>query len=95
MYGNVDLMNRASEILKRLPVRSLDIRLSKNSDGSHDVTVSTGGFSRLDVYLNERLQQSLDGTTKFTLQPLSSGVSILSLEGFEKGELIAALRSEL
>ncbi|NET34351.1 MAG: peptidase S41 [Cyanothece sp. SIO1E1] len=92
LSGNVDLINRAGEILGERPVHTLKVETTQTADTLR-VEVITGGFSRLDVFLDGRPQRSLDiidGINNFDLKLPSQGASILDLKGFEQNRLVAA-----
>ncbi len=98
LHGNVDLIARAGEILAGLPVRALAIQATASPDGSLAVEATTGGTDRLDVYLDGRPQTSLDvvdGANAFTLPSPAGSASVLRLDGFASGELVAARRLTL
>ena len=88
---NIDLINRAVEILKEMPVRQLEAETESVTPGNVKLVLKTQGISRLDVYVNGRPQGSLDfsdGETELNL-PLPAINSIL-LQGYDENELVAS-----
>ncbi len=88
---NIDLINRAAEILKEMPVRQLEAETESITPGNVKLVLKTQGISRLDVYVNGRPQGSLDfsdGETELNL-PLPAINSIL-LQGYDENELVAS-----
>ncbi|NET32741.1 MAG: peptidase S41 [Cyanothece sp. SIO1E1] len=95
LNGNVDLINRAGSMLAQMPVRVLEIEIKARSSDTLEATVTTQNFSRLDVLLDGRPQQSLDvgdGSTNLILTLPMSGASTLEMQGFESSHLVAARR---
>lgn len=88
---NVDLINRAGEILADLPVRRLQARVTDQSAGQLKLVTNTLGITRLDVFVDGRPQGSIDiadGETDVEV-PGQSPAS-LELKGFDNDELVAA-----
>lgn len=89
---NVDLINRAGELLAALPVRAMKLEMNGNA-----VKVVTSRMDRLDVYLEERPSFTFDvenGETTFELHG-AQAAQTLEIRGFEKGELVARYREVL
>lgn len=87
---NMDLINRAAEILNDMPVRQLEVITESVTPGNVQLVLTTQGITRLDVYVNGRPQGSLDftdGETELNL-PLP-GINSISLEGYDDNELVA------
>ncbi|MEL7331935.1 MAG: S41 family peptidase [Cyanobacteria bacterium J06560_2] len=94
--GNEDLILAATEILKTMPSRGLTVS-TKQSGSVLSVEVTTAGYSRLDVAINNRPVRSIDvnkGTHRFDVE-MPKEAEILKLEGYEKGELVVANRISL
>lgn len=88
---NIDLINRAAEILNEMPVRQLEVVTESVTSGNVKLLLTTRGITRLDVYVNGRPQGSLDftdGETELNL-PLP-GINSISLEGYHDNELVAS-----
>ncbi len=87
---NVDLINRAGELLADMPVRGLDIDSVETSGGDLLVTVTTQNLDRLDIYSDQRPEGSLDvtdGSTEFSLP--AGSTRVLELRGFDDRQLVA------
>jgi hypothetical protein len=90
---NKDLIAHAAKILARKPVRHLSAELMSNADGTQTLLVKTKNISRLDFYLNGRIQDSenvRDDETEFDLPAHLPANSVLQLQGYHKGKLVAA-----
>lgn len=95
LKDNVDLINEAASLLAAKPVRQLSVEVSPGAGETRNVIATTRNISRLDVFLNERPQQSLDVSgvaTQFAVALASSGESVLELQGFNGSELVASRR---
>jgi hypothetical protein len=91
---NVDLINRAGEMLAKMPVSALRAQV-QNAGAGMRVDADTKNVDRLDVFLNTRPFRSLDvvdGTTPIDLPPLGVGSKILDLRGFRAGQLVVSTR---
>jgi C-terminal processing protease CtpA/Prc len=89
LHGNVDLMERAAELLAQQPSRRLDAALHPTAAGT-ELTLTTAGLSSVDIYLNRRPVGSTavaDGETTATI-PLAPGT--IRIEGFSGADLVAA-----
>ncbi|MFI6599763.1 S41 family peptidase [Nonomuraea sp. NPDC050536] len=88
--GNADLIERAGRILAGLEGRRLDL----DSVAGGTATLTVAGLDRLDVYADGRPQASKDvADGQVTIQVPAAGT--LLLEGYRKGELVAARRVDL
>ncbi len=87
---NQDLIRRASEMLAASPARELDAELA-GENGSLKISVNTKNITRLDVYVDERPQTSLDvGDGKTTLSVSTDAqTEVVELRGFAQNELVA------
>ncbi len=95
LNGNPDLLDRAGELLAAQPVRVLKAQTALQPDDSLQITAETEGFRRLDVFLDDRPQRSLnvsDGQNDITLPAPAGRASRLELQGYRSGELVAALK---
>jgi C-terminal processing protease CtpA/Prc len=95
LSGNVDLINHAGEMLSKKPARKISVEIKANLDQTKTIVATTEHIARLDLYVNDRPQQSLhvvSGTTQFNKTTLPKGARLL-LEGFDrKNNLVAAHR---
>ena len=92
--SNDDLMEAAGALLAERTPRVLKAELGPLSDGVRRLTLETGAIDSVDVYLDGRAVATTgtsDGTTEFDLQlTRATADSLLRVEGFDKGELVAA-----
>ena len=96
LNGNKDLIDKAAKILKRLPIRRLDIETSR-SGSVLSIEATTLGISRLDTYIDGRPVESLDvadGTHEFDVV-LPGGAILLELAGFDVHDYVAARKLAL
>lgn len=95
---NVDLINKAGELLAALPVRALTVSVQPTSPTQAAVVANTQGISRLDVYLADRPIQSSDvqeGQATFAItKPDAAGID-LEIRGFDAGQLVARYRTSI
>jgi hypothetical protein len=93
LESNRDLHDRAGAILAALPAYTL----AAAPQPSGDVTVTTMGLSRLDVYVGGRPMRSLDVTDGETNVDLlgAPGSRPLELRGYDGDALAAATRAVL
>lgn len=92
---NVDLIAAAAAELAELPVYALAIGEATSSGKNVTLEVETGGFDRLDVYLENRPQASVavsDGSNAIVVQRSSTAQKNLLLRGFAGDDLVAARR---
>lgn len=93
LAGNVDLLDRAGEILSGLPSRRLDLTVTATG-ADLQIELETAGLDRLDVYLDGRPIASPDvteGPTTLSATGAGAGAVVLA-EGFEQGQLVASRR---
>ncbi len=92
LHGNVDLLDAAGTILAALPVRRLQVAITRSGTGATAV-YDTDGLDRLDLYLDGRplLSEGVDAVGALTVEltDVSEGQR-LRTEGFASGELVAA-----
>lgn len=91
---NDDLMDAAGELLAARTPRVLDAELGAPSGGMRTLTLQTEAIESVDVYLDGRpvaTTATSDGSTDISVD-LARAVdgSMLRLEGFAAGELVAA-----
>ena len=93
LNGNVDLLEKAGEILAGLPVRQLAVTAAFTRVGLR-VEITAAGLDRVDVYVNGRPIGSEDVTAEpIVLTQLSATVgSVVVVKGYLAGELVASRR---
>jgi hypothetical protein len=94
--SNADLIEEAASILAKMgPVVRLTAAVATAADGTLKITAKTQNVTRIDLFLNDRPQQSLDvngGTTTFSLpKPVDEG-TVFILRGYRDGQLVVAQR---
>ena len=94
LSGNVDLINRAGEILVGMVVYRLDAIVAATA-GGQQLTATTQGLDRLDVYVDGRPTKSLDLANGTHTIDIASAGALLRLEGFDGGTLAASRRINL
>ncbi|HEX4814993.1 MAG TPA: S41 family peptidase [Nonomuraea sp.] len=89
LSDNEDLLDRAGQLLAGLPARRLDPQVSA---GSGELTLTTRGLDRADVYLDGRPKTSADVTQETMTVPVPGidAARVVRVEGFRDGELVAA-----
>lgn len=91
LTGNVDLLNKAREILSHMPVRKLNVTTTTGS-GKITIQAETLGLTRLDIYIDGRPVKSIDvtdGKQSFDV-PLSTPARLLEFAGFKANEYVAS-----
>lgn len=91
LNDNVDLLNRAGQLLAAMPVRRLDVATSL-AGGALTVDLALAEVDRIDLYLDGRPQHSADVTgsaASLTIDPATAGQR-LRVEGFAGGALVAS-----
>ena len=92
LEGNVDLIDRAGEILSAMEVCRLQVTLHRSSD-SLGIFTGTTGLARLDVYVDGRPVESAavsDGPSTIRV-PVAGNAGLLELAGFDsRGDYVAA-----
>jgi hypothetical protein len=94
LEGNVDLLNRAGELLAALPARRLDVAVSAGASDDLDIEVEVANVDRIDVYVDGRPRASLDPDAAVTVADVPAATSV-KVEGFAGGELVAARRIDI
>ncbi|MEU7475897.1 S41 family peptidase [Lentzea sp. NPDC042327] len=85
LQGNVDLLNRAAELLAEQPVRRLGVAVAGTT-----ASLDTVNLDRVDVYVDGRPATSIDVTDGAHTVPLTTSGSEVRVEGFADGRLVAA-----
>lgn len=91
LTGNVDLLNKAGEILSHMPVRKLNVTTTTGS-GKITIQAETLGLTRLDIYIDGRPVKSIDvtdGKQSFDV-PLPTPARLLEFAGFKANEYVAS-----
>lgn len=94
LKDNVDLINHAASILAKMPVYKISASVTR-TDGKISVNTLTQNISRLDVYLEDRPQRSMDvinNSAEFILELPETGASFIELRGFKDNNLVATRR---
>ena len=93
LNGNVDLLDRAGEILAGLPVRRLAVTGTRTG-ADIDIVIDSVGLDRVDVSVNGRPVASPDVAGEpVTVSTTAAGANAVMLaEGYERGNLVAARR---
>jgi hypothetical protein len=92
LEGNVDLMEAAGALLAGRPRRRLDLTASTDGAGVLTLQLSTTGLDRVDVYVDGRPRSSTDVADGTTSLPVTdaAGATVVQVQGFAAGELVAA-----
>ncbi|MFT4164903.1 MAG: S41 family peptidase [Microlunatus sp.] len=93
LNGNVDLLNRAGEILAEMPVRRLVVTATR-AGSELSIVVDADGIDRVDVSVNGRPIGSPD-VAGAPVTVTTTGVApaaVVLAEGYRKGSLVAARR---
>ncbi len=95
LQGNVDLINRAGEILNQMPRYRLDAAVTIGASGDLTVALTTKGINRLDVYIDTRpqLSRTISSTSSQLTLPSIPGATELQLVGYKGDELVAIRRA--
>ena len=97
LEDNVDLIEKAAALLAALPVRRLDVAIRKEG-ATVAVDVETRGIARVDLYVDDRPEGSLDvrdGRISLALAPRPVAPRTVRIEGFRDGERVAARRAAI
>jgi C-terminal processing protease CtpA/Prc len=90
--GNVDLLNRAGELLAAQPARRLDLKTSLGGT-TLTVAVDAQGLDRVDLYIDDRPISSEDVTGPLSVDILDvTAGQLLRADGYEAGALVASRR---
>lgn len=95
LNGNVDLINRAGEMLATMPTQTLTAEV-KNAGAQVEITAKN--IDRLDFFINQRPYQSLDVSDKvrsIDLPQSPAGSKILELRGYRSGQIVASTRVQM
>lgn len=95
LKNNEDLINHAASIISQMPGYDLSVQLSKRSDGGFDVSAKTTNITRMDVYLEDRPQQSLNvisDITEFVLDKPPADSRFMELRCYKEGNMVIRQR---
>jgi len=92
LNGNVDLLNRAGQMLAGMPVRGLQVTATPGPGGSLTIQLNVANLQRADVYVDGRPRGSVDIAADAASLTLAGvpGASSVRVEGFAAGQLVAA-----
>jgi hypothetical protein len=91
LEGNIDLINKAVEMLANKPVRQLDAVISDHGN-SLAVELTSIGISRVDIYVDDRpslSQDVIDGTNKLSISKPSTDARLVKIIGLKVNEVVA------
>jgi hypothetical protein len=92
LEDNRDLLDRAGELLRAMPVRRLEVQAAPDAGGALTVQLQVGGLDRADVYVDGRPRASVDlaGADATVTVPGAAGAAAVRVEGLAGGELVAS-----
>ncbi|MEV5963624.1 S41 family peptidase [Kribbella sp. NPDC051952] len=96
LEGNVDLLNRAGELLAARPMRRLELKTSFSA-GTLTVAIDVQGIDRVDLYLDDRPIRSEDLTgmpVSIDIVDITPG-QLLRADAYEAGVLVASQRHKV
>lgn len=94
LNDNTDLINHAASILAKLPLYKISIEINPTGE-KFTVKTLTENITRLDVYIDDRPQLSIDvidNSAQFTLKKPQQNQSIIKIEGYKEKDLVAVHR---
>lgn len=97
LNGNVDLITRAASILAKMPVYRLSVSF-RSEAGKIIVKAETENITRLDLFIDNRPQQSVDvinNSGQCVLEQPELKTRSIKVEGYKDDNLVAVHRSEL
>lgn len=92
LEGNVDLMEAAGALLAGRSRRRLDLTTSTAGAGVLTLQLTLSGIDRVDVHVDGRPRSSTDvsdGSSSIPV-PDADGATVVQVQGFAAGELVAA-----
>jgi C-terminal processing protease CtpA/Prc len=92
LEGNADLLEAAGALLAGRPKRRLGMSASTDPAGYLTLQLTLSGIDRVDVYVDGRPRSSTDvgdGAASITVAD-AGGASVVQVQGFAAGELVAA-----
>jgi hypothetical protein len=99
LKGNVDLIRHATRMLKGEGMEAIELSatVADGAGATRAITAATENLDRLDAYINDRPQATLDvadGDNVFQV-PVPAGLARLELRGYRQGRLAASTRLTL
>jgi hypothetical protein len=94
LNGNIDLINRAGQILTTMDTFDLDADVTVIAGGLR-IAATTLGLDRIDVYVDDRPIDSINVADGAHGIDIVSGGNVLRLKGFDGGKLVASQRIDL
>jgi hypothetical protein len=92
LEGNADLLEAAGAVLAGRPRRRLRLTATHDGGGTLTLQMTLAGLDRVDVYVDGRPRGSndvADGDRTITVTE-AGGASVVQVQGFAAGELVAA-----
>ena len=97
LNGNVDLLNRAGELLARETPRQFDAILTSH-DQVLSIVLTTNNIHSVDIYVHDRPvsngESISDGVNNLQI-PRPAAESIVQIEGFSAGNLVASRKHKV
>jgi hypothetical protein len=92
LKGNVDLLNKAGEILSQMPVIKLTVVATPGANGSLLVQLEVANLDRADIVVDGRPRATVDLTGPNTMVTVDGvpGAHSVRVEGYASGKLAAA-----
>jgi hypothetical protein len=97
LNDNIDLINHAASILAKMPVYKISLEITPNAENLA-VKTETQNISRLDVFLDDRPQLSVDvmnNSAQFILKKAQHEPNLIKIEGFKDKNLVAVRRAKI
>jgi Peptidase family S41 len=98
LNGNVDLIDNAASILAKLPVYKISIDVISSNAEKLTVKTQTENISRLDVFIDDRPQLSIDvinNSSEFVLKRPLREAHFLEVRGFKDSNLVTVRRAKI
>jgi hypothetical protein len=91
LSDNVDLLERAGQLLAALPVHSLVVTVTANAGGNLTLQIQGVNLDRADVFVDSRPRASFDltGPTATTTVNAVPGATSVRVEGYATGQRVA------
>ncbi len=92
LHSNVDMLERAGQLLAALPIRKLVVAASGGIGGTIDLRLEVDNIDRIDVYVGGRPRGSFDvtGANVDVQVPGGTGATSVRVDGYAAGKLVAA-----
>jgi hypothetical protein len=94
LQGNVDLLERAGQLLAALPIRTLLVTATPGAGGTVAVQIQSTNLDRADIFVDDRPRTTVDltgATTNVTVSGVPGAASV-RVEGYN-GNVLAAART--